>query len=459
MRLRNLRVGRRPRLRNLGRRARLRLGNLRVGLGPGPGDLLVSLGPRRLDRRRSLRPRRALGVAGLCGLATCQIPLVGQRVDLGLHGLKARPQLLALGPLGLKRRLGIKLGLRDLLDKDPANLDVGQIGVCHQLFFELLHKLGPHRLAICALQLVKVAVVDAQALEDGVVIDEVGVHLDHVLIVHGHLRVVHVDRVAHLVVALHELPQLVAGTIIGVLDHKVRALDGAMNARAPVHKLAKRRLAKRHHQAPHAVDTHEGPHVIGVVLGKALAVLNSKLDGVLDLFIRVVDLAVHLKAVADLVSRGPKDHVGALVHKGQKALDQVVDKAVLVQVIGLARAHVKDARGVDAAVVRGRQELRVLRQVAHAVGRDLACQRDRHDFLLGRDETPRLLDDRVDRGQGLLDDVEPLLVNDLLELFSALLDRRVRRLGQLKEIAKVAVVLLDGLHLLREARIEVLNGV
>ena len=232
-----------------------------------------------------------------------------------------------------------------------------------------------------------------------------------------------------------------------------------MNARAPVHKLAKRRLAKRHHQAPHAVDTHEGPHVIGVVLGKALAVLNSKLDGVLDLFIRVVDLAVHLKAVADLVSRGPKDHVGALVHKGQKALDQVVDKAVLVQVIGLARAHVKDARGVDAAVVRGRQELRVLRQVAHAVGRDLACQRDRHDLLLGRDETPRLLDDRVDRGQGLLDDVEPLLVNDLLKLFSALLDRRVRRLGQLKEIAKVAVVLLDGLHLLREARIEVLNGV
>lgn len=125
--------------------------------------------------------------------------------------------------------------------------------------------------------------------------------------------------------------------------------------------------AQRHDQTAYAVDAHKDVHVVGVVLGKALAVLDRHLDVVLDLFVRVVDLAVHLKAVADLVARRPKDHVGALVHKRQQALNQVVDKAVLVQVVGLDGVNVEDA-WVDAAIVARRQELRVLAQMTDAVG-------------------------------------------------------------------------------------------
>ncbi len=128
------------------------------------------------------------------------------------------------------------------------------------------------------------------------------------------------------------------------------------------------------------------------------------IDVELDLLVRVVDLAVHLKTVADLVARRPKDHVGALVYKRQQALNQVVDKAVLVQIVRLDGVDVEDARGVDATIVARRQELRVLAQMTDAVGADLFGERDLVIYPLpGGDEAARIFDDGVDGVERVLD--------------------------------------------------------
>ena len=467
---------------NLGFRVRASGSNLGIGLGTH----LRQLGRRGLTHRSSVdlggllaglgilqRSAQFLGI-GLSHLRTlCQrqlarlclvqligqvVALIGQRVRLHLPGLELTLQLLdLLARLG-QCLLGIELGLRDLLHKHATDLNVGQVGAIDPHLLNLFNKLGRHRLGMHTLEFLKVALVVGQALKDGVVVDEVGVHLHHVLVVERQRLLLHIDVVAHLVVALHKLPQLIALAVVGVLHDEVGALDGAADRAAAVHDLTERRAAQRHDQAANAVDAHKDVHVVGIVLGKALTVLDRHLDVVLNLLVRVVDLAVHLKAVADLVTGRPKDHVGALVHKRQQALNQVVDKAVLVQVVGLDGVDVENARGMNAVIVARRQKLRVLTEVTDAVGADLLGERDRHHLFLGGDEAARLFDNGVDGVKRVLDHADPFLVHHLDELLALLLDRGARGLRHLKQIAEVAAVLLDGLHLLGEAGIEVLNG-
>ena len=456
----NLGIGLGTHLRQLRRRGLTRLGSVGLGGLLAGLDVLqrsaqfLGIG---LGHLRALRQRQ-LARLGLVQLVGQIVALVGQCMGLHLPGLDLPLQLLnLLARLG-QCLLGIELRLRDLLHKHATDLDIGQVGAIDLLLLNLFNKLGRHWLGMRALELLQVALVVGQALKDGVVVDEVGVHLHHVLVIERQRLLLHVDVVAHLVVALHKLPQLVALAVVGVLHDEVGALDGAADRTAAVHDLAERRAAQRHDQATHAVDAHKDVHVVGVVLGKALTVLDRHLDVVLNLLVRVVDLAVHLKAVADLVARRPENHVGALVHKRQQALNQVVDKAVLVQVVRLDGVDVKDARGVDAAIVARRQELRVLAEMTDAVGADLFGERDRHHLFLGGDEAARLFDNGVDRVERVLDHADPFLVHHLDELLALLLDRGARGLRHLKEIAEVAAVLLDGLHLLGEAGIEVLNG-
>ena len=349
--------------------------------------------------------------------------------------------------------------LGDFLDEDLAHLHIGDVAAVNQLFLDLLDELRHHRLALLAGKLSEVAIVGNKAFEHRVVVDEVGVHLRQVLVVERQRGVLHLDAVTHLVVAFHELPQLEALAVIRVLHDQVRALNGAAHHRAPLHELAKRAAAQRHDQAAHAVDAHEGVHVVGVVLGEVLAVLHRHLDVVLDLLVRVADLAVHGETVAHLVARGPKDHVCATIHEHEQALNQVIYETVLVQVVGFGHAHVQDLGGVHAAVVRRRQELRVLAKMPHAVGRDLLCQRNRHHLLLGGDEAPRLLDDVVDGVERILDHRDPLLVDHLDQLFALLIDGGFGGLRQLEEVTEIPIVFLDGPHLLGEAAVQVLNGV
>ena len=353
---RDLGIGLGTHLLKLGRRGRARLNGSILGslladldiLQRGAQLLYIGLGNLRALRQCQLT---RLSLVQLVGQV---VTLVGQRMGPNLPRLDLPLQLLnLLASLG-QRLLGVELGLRDLLHKHATDLNVGQVGAIDLHLLNLLNKLGRHRLGMHALELLQVALVVGQALKDGVVVNEVGVHLHHVLVIERQRLLLHVDVVAHLVVALHKLPQLVTLAVVGILHDEVGSLDGAADRAAAVHDLAERRATQRHDQTAHAVDAHKDVHVVGIVLGKALAVLDRHLDVVLDLFVRVVDLAVHLKSVADLVARRPKDHVGTLVHKRQQALNQVVDKAVLVQVVRLDGTDVEDARGVDVTIVARR---------------------------------------------------------------------------------------------------------
>ena len=168
---------------------------------------------------------------------------------------------------------------------------------------------------------------------------------------------------------------------------------------------------------------------------------------------------MHGETIADLVARGPEDHVRALIHEREQALDQVVYESILIQVVGFRHVHVQDLSRVHTPVVRRCQELRVLAKMPHAVGRDLLCQRNRHHLLLGGDEAPRLLDHVVDGVERILDHRDPLLVDHLDQLFALLVNGGVGSLRQLEEIAEIPIIFLDGLHLLGKAAVQVLNGV
>ena len=108
-----------------------------------------------------------------------------------------------------------------------THLNIGDVGAVNKLFLDLLHKLRLHRIAMHALKLGEVAVVRRQAFEHRIVVDEVRLHLHHVLVVEGHLGILNVDGVAHAVVALHELPQLIALAVVRVFRDEVRTLNRA----------------------------------------------------------------------------------------------------------------------------------------------------------------------------------------------------------------------------------------
>ena len=213
----HLGIGLGAHLLKLGRRGRARLNGSILGSFLARLDILqratqflnISLGHLSALRQRQL--------ARLCLVQlVCQVvALVGQRVGLNLPGLQLPLQILnLLAGLG-QRLLGIELGLRDLLHKHATDLDIGQVGAIDLHLLNLLNKLGRHRLGMHALELLQVALVVGQALKDGVVVDEVGVHLHHVLVIERQRLLLHVDVVAHLVVALHKLPQLVALAVVG----------------------------------------------------------------------------------------------------------------------------------------------------------------------------------------------------------------------------------------------------
>ncbi len=355
--------------------------------------------------------------------------------------------------------LGCKLGLGNLFDEHLTNLNVRNVAIVNNLLDDLLDEHRALHLMTGHFDLFEVALVFGKGLEDGVVVDEVGIHLDEILVVEGHLGILDVDHVPDLVVLLHELPQLVALAVVGVLHDEVRTLNGASDLGTPIHDFVERRAAQRHDKAPDAVDAHEDVHVVSIVLREALTVLDHHVKVVGDLLIGVLDLRLHDEMVANLVARGPKDDVGAFIDKGNEPFDQVEDETVLVEVVCLLGADVQNLGGMDLSVFGRVDVLGVLAQVANGLRRDFARQSDRDQLLLGGDEPAGMLDDRVDRVQGVLNRLNPPLINLLDQHLALLLKGRVAGLEHLIQIAEIPILILDGTHLLRKAAVEILDGI
>ena len=182
---RDLVIGLDAHLLKLCRRSRAHLGSSLLGSFLARLDILqrtLQLLNISLGHLSALRQRQ-LARLGLVQLVDQVVALVGQRVRLHLPGFHLALQLLdLLAGLG-QRLLGIELGLRDLLHKHATDLDIGQVGAIDLHLLNLLNKLGRHRRVLHAFELLQVALVVGQALKDGVVVNEVGVHLHHVLVI------------------------------------------------------------------------------------------------------------------------------------------------------------------------------------------------------------------------------------------------------------------------------------
>ena len=178
-------------------------------------------------------------------------------------------------------------------------------------------------------------VLICQGFEYRVVHDEVGVHLEEVLLVELNCGLLHIDCVTHAVVPFEELPERVAFSVVRVLHHQVGSLNRASNLLAASHDAAEGALTQSHYQTSYTVDTHEDGHVVAVVLDIALLALHLHLDAVLDVLVCIVDFALHGEKTFLLVSGRPEDYICSLINEGDQPLNQVVDEPVLVEVVGL----------------------------------------------------------------------------------------------------------------------------
>ena len=241
-----------------------------------------------------------------------------------------------------------KLCLSNLLYEDPAHLHIGKIPVLDDFFFDLLDELRLHRLPLFCSQLRHGTWIRfQQTLEYRVVTDEVHIHLELILFIEGQRRILLLDGVANLVIAFHELPQLVAGTVIGILHHQVGPLDRASYPGAAVHNIAERACPQHSCQTAHTIDPFEDIHVIRVILHGTLPVFNTHLHPVGNFLVGIIHLGLHAHNIAGLVPGGPEDHVGALVHKRKQTLDQMIHKPVFIQVIAFLDRAVEDMGRLD----------------------------------------------------------------------------------------------------------------
>ena len=168
-------------------------------------------------------------------------------------------QCLFLG-LGLLRQLclGIQLCLGNLLQEHSADLYFLDIGVVDELFLDFLDELGLDHTAPfigCLIQLSRISL--QQRLENRVVGDQIGIHLDHIFFIELQGTVLSLDGVTHLIITLQKLPELITGSIVGILHDQVGTLDRASHLGAACHDTAEGAVAQGQHQTTHAVDPHE----------------------------------------------------------------------------------------------------------------------------------------------------------------------------------------------------------
>ena len=404
--------------------------------------------------RRADRPNERLLRLGLCLHRLLRLPLGdGELFNGVLHatvglgrltlGLLARP-FRFVGALCLLRKSGlsVELSLRHLFDENPPYLHVFDVAVIDELLLNALDELWLRDPAALGRDLREVArVAFKNAFENGVIGNQACLQLEEVFLVKLQRSVDLLDAIAQAVVALQKLPELIALTVIWVLHQQVRALNRTAYSGAARHQRAKGAGPQTHDHTAYAVDTHEHIHVLVVVLREALPVFDLHFKTVLDRLIGVVDLALHGKRVHRLIAGRPENEVRALIDERHEALDQMVNKAVLIQVVAVLRGDVQNFCWLNVAVLVGGDELCVLAEMAHTVRRDLLRQRHRHDLLARGNKAARVGDDGIDGVKAVLDGRKPLLVHHFMQQLVVLGQRGASGLRHGKQVLEIAVLL------------------
>ena len=240
-----------------------------------------------------------------------------------------------LAPLFFFCKIGfcLQLCLGYFFHKHFADLDLRNIPVLDDFFFDFFDELRLDRLPFffrefCHIPLIRLK----NTFKYGIIGDEVNVHLQKILFIKLQRGVLLLDGISHLIVALDKLPQLVALSIVRIFHHQVGPLDRAPHLGAAIHQITERTGAQRPRQTAHAVDSFKEIHMVGITFHIALPVFDRHFDFIGNFFICVIDLALHTHDIACLIAGRPKDDICSLIHKGEQALNQVIDEPVLVQV-------------------------------------------------------------------------------------------------------------------------------
>ena len=168
---------------------------------------------------------------------------------------------------------------------------------------------------------------------------------------------------------------------------------------------------------------------------------------------------MHPQGVAGLVTGGPENDIRALIDEGHKPLNQMVDKAVFVQVVGLLHGDVQDFGGLNVAVFAAGNKLRVHAQMTDTVRGDLLCQRDGHNFFIAGNEPPGLFGDLIQGIQAVLDDAQPPLIHLLMQNLVILLQGGASCLHHFEHILEIAVFFQCSSNLIDIFQVQIVDGV
>ena len=294
-------------------------------------------------------------------------------------------------------------------------------------------------------------------LEDRIVHDLVRIQLIQIFLIKLQRRLLHVDGISDLLICLEELPELVAYTIISVLDEQVCPLYRTAHLRTAVHQLAEWAVFQRHCHTAHTVDAHEDIHIVAVIFGKALQIFDGHLDLIVDLFVCIVYMTGKCQPAPLLISRRPENHVRTLVYEADEALDEIVDEAVFVQIIGILDRYIQYLDRADLAVLCAGYELCILAEMAHALGGYALGERDRDDLLIGLEHTARIVDDLVYGLQRLLYRRQPPLVHDFAQDLIALMDLIFSGTYHGEQVPEVLIVLQGTSDIFRIFQIQIVQ--
>ena len=238
--------------------------------------------------------------------------------------------------------LSIKLCLCHFFYNHLADFYIWNIVVIHNLFFYLFDKLWSYHFMLLYGNFFQIAGIPFyKTLEYGVIRDKVGIHLNQILFIELQRGISFFNRITDLIIALKELPQLITRAVIRILHHQVGTLNWTAYFGTACHQTTEGAVPKCHDQTSDTVDSHEDLHIVAVILCKTLPVLNLHLNLIFDFFISIIDLALHLERVADLIAGRPEDDIRSFIDESHKPLNQMVNEPVLIQIIAFLCRHIQ----------------------------------------------------------------------------------------------------------------------
>ena len=311
--------------------------------------------------------------------------------------------------------LRIQLCLSYFLDKYLTDFHILQVIIIHNFFLDLFDKLGLYGSAFFAKQLFRSSGVGVKkTLKYCIIGNQVGIHLDQIFLIKLESSILHLNGITYFIVILQKLPELIAGPVIRILHNQVRSLDWASHLGAAGHQSTESGILQRHYHTSYTVDSHEDIHIVRIILCKALAVFHLHFNLVLNLLIGIIHLTLIAEYILGFIPGCPENDIRTFIDEGYQTLNQMIDKAVFIQIIAFLRTDIQHTGRLNVSVLTAGDELRIHAQMPYTVRSDFPGKCHRHNLLLGGHKTTGLLNNVIDGIQTLLNHGKPAFIHYLM---------------------------------------------